>query len=433
MFEPSAIRLTGVGKMYRLHDSRWASFAEAVGINRILASPNEPRREMWALRGIDLDLPKGHRIGIIGRNGAGKSTLLKLITGNLAPTEGEVKVTGTVQALMTAGQGFHPEFDGFENMRAALTYQGLNRHEMKAAIDDIVEFTELEEFLDQPIKTYSSGMLARLAFAVATAIKPEILIIDEMLGAGDGYFLAKSSERMRALVDSGASILLVSHSTEQITLICEETIWLDRGQVVQRGPSLEVVKAYQQFINDLNDRRLKAKNRKVQSRDYNVLEHDAYTDTLTMNLYLTGPEGAECDVSRVVLERDGSVEDSLFMGSPQDALGTHSTFLLTDGDWSAPKQIPGGFCRTLRQRLCEPHVAASDSLEKTTMATENVTTNNLALRPREAAKALGVSERSLWEWTHRGDVPHFRIGRTILYPVDSLREWQTFAHIACPL
>ena len=347
MSEPSAIRLTGVGKMYRLHDSRWESFAEAVGINRFFTRRDEPRREMWALRGIDLDLPKGHRIGIIGRNGAGKSTLLKLITGNLAPTEGEIEVTGTVQALMTAGQGFHPEFDGFENMRAALTYQGLNRHEMKIAIDDIIEFTELEEFLDQPIKTYSSGMLARLAFAVATAIKPEILIIDEMLGAGDGYFLAKSSERMRALVDSGASILLVSHSTEQITLICEETIWLDRGQVVQRGPSLEVVKAYQQFINDLNDRRLKAKNRKVHAKTYNVGQQDGYTDTLTLNLFLTGAPGAECDVSRVALEKDGVVEDLLMMGSPQDTLETHSSFILPEGDFSDPKQVPDGFCRTL--------------------------------------------------------------------------------------
>ena len=168
-----------------------------------------------------------------------------------------------------------------------------------------------------------------------------------MCGVRGGVFLGKSSRRMRSRVDSGASILLVSHSTDQITLICEETIWIDRGRVIQRGPSLEVVKAYQQFINDLNDRRLKAKNKKVNSDAHSEVSHDAYTDTLTLNIFLTGPQGATCDVSEVALEKDGRRDDSVILGSPQDALETHSAFMVPDGYWSGPKQPADGYCRSL--------------------------------------------------------------------------------------
>src|SRR4051794_35807932 len=225
------IDLENVGKMYKIFSSRSGRLVDA------LALPGRHRasyREFWALRGIDFTLDQGERIGIIGRNGAGKSTLLRLITQNIEPTEGRLRVGGDVQALLETGGGLHPEFTGYENIRASLSFLGLRPGEISAAEVDIADFTELGRFLDQPFKTYSTGMQARLAFAIATTIRPEILIVDEVLGAGDAYFFAKSSARMRALLDSGAAVLLVSHALDQIVRFCTEAIWIDRGRVVAR-------------------------------------------------------------------------------------------------------------------------------------------------------------------------------------------------------
>src|SRR4029077_3995688 len=175
MSEHTVIRLAGVGKMYKIFPSRVDHFVVALGLSRLMPWRRIEPHEFWALRNIDFELKAGKRLGIIGRNGAGKSTLLKLITGNLAPTEGHVTVVGDIQALLEAGAGFHPEFTGYENVHAALTYQGLNRAEIAKATEDIAEFTELGDFLGQPYKTYSTGMMARLVFAVATSVRPKLL------------------------------------------------------------------------------------------------------------------------------------------------------------------------------------------------------------------------------------------------------------------
>ncbi len=198
---------------------------------------------------VSLDVPRGHRIGIIGRNGAGKTTLLKLICGNFAPTDGKIEVNGTVQALMSIGLGFHPEYTGRENVQASLQYNGLSRDEYKQAMDGIVEFCELGDFLDQPFKTYSLGMQARLMFASATAIRPDILIVDEVLGAGDAYFVAKSKLRVEKLVSSGCTMLLVSHSMQQVLELCDEAIWLDQGMIRMQGDAFSVVKAYEEYLH----------------------------------------------------------------------------------------------------------------------------------------------------------------------------------------
>ena len=167
-----AIRLSGVGKMYKIFPTRVDSVFDALGLARLMPWRRMKPQEFWALRAIELEITAGSRVGIIGRNGAGKSTLLKLITGNVAPTEGRMEVNGDVQALLEAGAGFHPEFTGYENIRASLTYQGLTPAEIEAAVEEIADFTELGQFLLQPFKTYSLGMQARLVFATATAIKP---------------------------------------------------------------------------------------------------------------------------------------------------------------------------------------------------------------------------------------------------------------------
>ena len=227
-----AIKLDGVGKMYKIFSSRTANLKDALGLPSVRKSRYSA---FWAVRDIDLELAQGQRLGIIGRNGAGKSTILKLITQNVAPTEGTVTVEGQVQALLDTGGGLHPEFTGDENIEASLTFLGLGHGEIRAARDDIAEFTELGRFLEQPFKTYSTGMQARLAFGIATTIQPEILVVDEILGAGDAYFFSKSITRMQRLIESGASVLLVSHALDQIIRFCDEAIWLERGQIVMRG------------------------------------------------------------------------------------------------------------------------------------------------------------------------------------------------------
>jgi lipopolysaccharide transport system ATP-binding protein len=247
--DPLAIRLKDVSKHYRLHGSQADQLIDVLGLQKFGLRPRTPAKEFSALNGISLEVPKGHRIGIVGRNGAGKTTLLKLICGNFAPSHGEIEVNGNVQALMSVGLGFHPEYTGRENVAAALQYNGLTRSEYQEAVDGIVDFCELGEFLDQPFKTYSLGMQARLMFAAATAIKPDILIVDEVLGAGDAYFVAKSKTRVERMIEAGCTMLLVSHSMQQVLELCDEAIWLEQGAIKMRGESLVVVKAYEESLH----------------------------------------------------------------------------------------------------------------------------------------------------------------------------------------
>lgn len=244
-----AIEMRDVKKVYRLHSSQTDQLIEVLGLQRLGLYPKSPAKEFHALGGINLAVPKGERIGIVGRNGAGKSTLLKLICGNIKPTSGSINVNGLVQALLTAGSGFNPDFTGLENVKASLQYNGLGRADYAAAIEEIQEFCELGNFFEQPFKTYSAGMQARLMFATATAVKPEILIVDEVLGAGDAYFIAKSKRRVEQLVTGGCTMLLVSHAMGQILELCQRTIWIHEGRIHMEGDSFDVVKAYEAFLH----------------------------------------------------------------------------------------------------------------------------------------------------------------------------------------
>lgn len=242
----SAIVFQNVSKVYRLYQNQWQMVRDALGFK----SKNQ-FQEFHALKNISLTINRGDRIGLIGRNGAGKSTLLKLITGNFAQTSGNIIVNGQVQALMNTGIGFHPEFTGLENIKASLLYNGLKKNQFNDAVEDVIDFVELGDFLDQPLKTYSLGMQSRLHFAVATSIKPEILIVDEVLGAGDAYFSAKSADRMKKLTGSGCTLILVSHSTQQILQFCDQAVWIECGEILQRGETIEVVKDYEQYTKKL--------------------------------------------------------------------------------------------------------------------------------------------------------------------------------------
>ena len=251
--ENVAVAFDHVSKIYRLYDTIGDHIWSLTGFDRFRFWRKTKFKEFPALDDLTFTIKNGERVGIVGRNGAGKTTLLKMLSGALQPTSGMVNVNGPVQALMQIGLGFHPDFSGYENMRSSLIYNGLNEEQTKAAVDEIVDFVELGDFLHQPFKTYSLGMRSRLQFATATAIYPDILVIDEVLGAGDAYFSAKSADRVKRLTSSGCTLLLVSHGMQQVLQFCDRVLWLDCGKLVMDGPALDVVNAYEEFIHSVLD------------------------------------------------------------------------------------------------------------------------------------------------------------------------------------
>jgi homopolymeric O-antigen transport system ATP-binding protein len=231
------LSLHNLGKSYRLYASERARLWELL--------TGRPRHTChWALQGVDLDAQAGESIGIIGDNGAGKSTLLKLVAGSLSPTTGEVRRQGRVTAILELGTGFHPEFTGEENLYYAGALMDIEAREMRRLYPSIVDFAELEAVMGQPLKTYSTGMVMRLAFALVTAVEPELLIVDEALAVGDRHFQKKCIERMREIRDGGATILFCSHSMHHIMQFCDRALWLKAGRVEQLGGAEEVVNRY---------------------------------------------------------------------------------------------------------------------------------------------------------------------------------------------
>lgn len=220
-------------------------------IHRLFQSFNSNKQyyeEFWALKGIDLTVHRGETIGIIGKNGSGKSTLLQIIAGILQPTSGSFKTDGRISALLELGAGFNPEFTGMENARLNASIMGLSRDEFHQKLPDIVEFCGLGDFLQKPVKTYSSGMFVRLAFAVAINMNPDILIVDEALAVGDVRFQRKCFRRIEQLKEQGVSILFVTHSTESIITYCDRAIMLDDGELKMTGSPKQVVQAYLEMM-----------------------------------------------------------------------------------------------------------------------------------------------------------------------------------------
>lgn len=205
-------------------------------------------REFWALSGVSFEVPKGETVGIIGRNGSGKSTLLQMICGTLSPTSGDVQIQGRVAALLELGSGFNPEFSGLENIYLNAAVLGMSEEETTAKLDEIVAFADIGDHLTQPTKTYSSGMAVRLAFAVQALSDPDILVVDEALAVGDIKFQAKCFERLRQLKNRGTSILLVTHSSEQIVNHCTHAILIENGKIHQTGKPMHVMNAYHELV-----------------------------------------------------------------------------------------------------------------------------------------------------------------------------------------
>lgn len=240
---PAAISFDHVSKAFTLRHEQPRSFLEAVTRFPSRSRPSRNER-LWALQDISFEVASGETVGLIGSNGAGKSTALKLISRIIEPTSGQVSAKGQVSALLELGAGFHPDLTGRENVYLNGSILGLNRREVSQRLESIVEFAELSRFIDIPVRNYSSGMLMRLGFAVATSFQPDVLLIDEVLAVGDLAFQAKCLQRIAQMQGRGVTILFVSHSLDQVRRLCHRAIWLDQGQVQAVGPAAEVVVEY---------------------------------------------------------------------------------------------------------------------------------------------------------------------------------------------
>jgi lipopolysaccharide transport system ATP-binding protein len=249
----NVITVRGLSKAYNIYERPRDIFLEAV-------LGGDRHDVFWALRDLDFDVHEGQRIGIIGANGAGKSTLLKILTGNLAPTSGDVEVNGKVSAMLSLTSFLNPEQSGLENIRFNLIVNGAPSARIPYLTEEIIDFTELGAFIKAPVRTYSSGMNARLAFAISTAITPDILVVDEVLGAGDAYFASKATVRMMELCRQGRALLFVSHAMSAVQMLCDTAIWLDNGQIREIGPVEEIARRYEADFRRQEDEHLRSGN-----------------------------------------------------------------------------------------------------------------------------------------------------------------------------
>jgi ABC-type polysaccharide/polyol phosphate transport system ATPase subunit len=248
-----ALRAQDVGKKYALYRRPGDRLKEALWPGR-----RTWHRELWALRHLYLEVPRGATWGIIGSNGAGKSTLLQLITGTTRPTTGTLEVHGTVAGILELGQGFNPDFTGRANVFLNCSILGLTRAEARASFGSIVDFAELWEVIDRPLRTYSAGMVLRLAFAVATSITPDILVVDEALAVGDEYFRGKCYDRINEFRRGGKTILLASHALGVVRNLCDHVVLLDQGTILSQGAPEEVADAYLKLVHEKSERQLRS-------------------------------------------------------------------------------------------------------------------------------------------------------------------------------
>ncbi len=339
--EEIAIDVQNVTKLYKLYKSPADRFKESMGLSKKIRY-----QELYALKDVSFQVHKGECVGIIGTNGSGKSTILKIITGVLNPTGGGVSINGRISALLELGAGFNPEYTGLENIYLNGTMMGFQHSEIDARVDDIIKFADIGEFIHQPVKTYSSGMFVRLAFAVAINIDPEILIIDEALSVGDVFFQAKCYRKFDEFKKAGKTILFVSHDLGAVGNYCDRVVLLNKGVKQSEGQSREIIDEYKQLLVKSNDE--KQKQRKEDKTQHSEEENHELTGILERNPNTLeyGEGGAKIQKIRILDEHgnetstvekrqtftirmtvkfDQDIEEPIFAYSFKNARGTEIT------------------------------------------------------------------------------------------------------------
>jgi lipopolysaccharide transport system ATP-binding protein len=286
----TTIHFENVSKQYKLGLTRTS--VPSLISNYIKKSFNSSNKQaenqiLWALRDVNFELKQGESLALVGSNGAGKTTILKLLANITKPSSGNITVDGNLSALIELGAGFHPDLTGRENIFLNGTILGLSRKEISRRFDEIVAFSELERFIDTPVKRYSSGMIVRLGFAVASSIEPEILLVDEVLAVGDAAFQQKCLKRIRALVNDGTSIIFVSHNFYLVQAVCDRALYLEHGQVKQFGLTKDVIDQYEQDLHQ------------ARARKFEAVEQDAGNgdeDVEITRVEVLNSDGEPCDV-----------------------------------------------------------------------------------------------------------------------------------------
>ena len=334
------ISARNVTKTYRLYTKPHYRFLDIFGMLR----GDGKYSEHHALHGISIDIRHGEKVALIGRNGAGKSTLLKLITGVIQPSSGSLMVRSQASALLQIGTTFHPEFTGRENVLSYLAHLGITGEAAKEKLFEIIEFSELEEYINQPVKTYSSGMGARLMFAAATTMQPELLVIDEVLSVGDAYFAQKSLERVKEMCAlHHTTLLLVTHDIYSASQMCDRMIWIERGSVFADGPSIDVMRAYEESIRLQEERRLDAKRQNMLAKVRFSSEADVLLGFLKRDTSNTGPIW----ISELRLMRGGQCLVQIDAARIADVNGSGMIMDEYEKSWGEPVTIEGKLARPL--------------------------------------------------------------------------------------
>ncbi len=342
----TVLRTVDLGKEYRLYDSPRQRLAS-------LLTGRASYRSQWALRGVTFELRRGQCMGVVGDNGAGKSTLLKLIAGTLKPSTGSLAQLGRVTAILELGAGFHPEFSGRDNLFFGGSLIGIGQAQMLKLQDSIIEFSELGDAIDRPVKTYSSGMTVRLAFALVTAVEPDVLIVDEALAVGDQHFQKKCVERIEAFRGNGCTILFCSHSLYHVRQLCDVALWLDGGKQRLWGPTERVLAGYESHVREQNQKD-KATPRPVPGASpapgaVTALDAERRGAIVSVDVAKLGPgeppllEGPDLKVT--VVARLADDEQPTMGVMLEQAHGVGITVAATHADGSAPVRGPDGLWR----------------------------------------------------------------------------------------
>lgn len=263
----AVIKVKDIHKKFKIYYDKGQSFKE-----KVLFKGRNRYEERWVLKGINFEVDKGEAIGLIGENGCGKSTLLKMMSKIMYPDQGSIEINGRVSSLIELGAGFHPDMSGRENIYTNAAIFGLTKKEIDQRLETIIEFSELEQFIDNPVRTYSSGMYMRLAFSVAINVDADVLLIDEILAVGDANFQAKCFDRLRELKASGVTIVIVTHDTGTIERFCSKAVWINEGCIREYGKSIHVVDSYLKYMNDKRIESIETHNEKQQIKEDPKLE-----------------------------------------------------------------------------------------------------------------------------------------------------------------